>query len=169
MWDLYNEPGNSHHGTTSLPLLRNVFILARQCHPQQPLTAGIWRDTKDFKPLNDFQLSNSDIISYHDYHGSIRHEQEIKKLQALGRPLACTEYMARTQGSFFRTIMPLLKHHRVIAINWGLVTGKTNTRYAWGDPHPDGSEPDVWFHDILRPDGSPYLTQEVNFIKAQTK
>ena len=65
--------------------------------------------------------------------------------------------------------MPLLKHHRVIAINWGLVTGKTNTRYAWGDPHPDGSEPDVWFHDILRPDGSPYLTQEVNFIKAQTK
>ena len=168
MWDLYNEPGNSSHGTTSLSLLRNVFIWARQCHPQQPLTAGIWRDTNDFKPLNDFQLSNSDIISYHDYHDSIRHEQEIKKLQALGRPLACTEYMARTRGSFFRTIMPLLKRHRVIAINWGLVTGKTNTRYAWDDPHPDGSEPDVWFHDILRPDGSPYIPQEVEFIKKLT-
>ena len=74
MWDLYNEPGNSNHGTTSLPLLRNVFIWARQCHPSQPLTAGIWRETTDFKPLNDFQLSNSDIISYHDYHDSIRHE-----------------------------------------------------------------------------------------------
>ena len=33
MWDLYNEPGNSSHGTTSLSLLRNVFIWARQCHP----------------------------------------------------------------------------------------------------------------------------------------
>lgn len=73
--------------------------------------------------------------------------------------------MARTQGSFFRTIMPLLKRHRVIAINWGLVTGKTNTRYAWDDPHPDGSEPNVWLHDILRPNGSPYIPQEVEFIK----
>lgn len=57
--------------------------------------------------------------------------------------------------------MPLLKRNHMIAINWGLVTGKTNTRYAWNEPHPDGSEPEVWFHDILRPDGSPYIPQEV--------
>lgn len=38
--------------------------------------------------------------------------------------------MARTHGCFFRTIMPVLKRNHVIAINWGLVTGKTNTRYA---------------------------------------
>uniref|UniRef100_UPI004028BA34 hypothetical protein n=1 Tax=Prevotella sp. TaxID=59823 RepID=UPI004028BA34 len=76
--------------------------------------------------------------------------------------------MARTHGCFFRTIMPLLKRNHVIAINWGLVTGKTNTRYAWNEPHPDSSEPEVWFHDILRPDGSPYIPQEVEFIKSLT-
>lgn len=165
MWDLYNEPGNSGHGATSLPLLRNVFRWARQCKPKQPLTAGVWQDNNTFKPLNDFQLANSDVISYHDYRDSLLHEQRIQKLRAQGRPLVCTEYMARTRGSLFRNIMPLLKRYNIVAINWGFVTGKTNTRYAWNQPHPDGSEPTPWFHDILRADGAPYDPAETKLIK----
>ena len=42
MWDLYNEPGNSKHEETSLPLLTNVFRWVRDCKPSQPITAGVW-------------------------------------------------------------------------------------------------------------------------------
>lgn len=54
------------------------------------------------------------------------------------------------------------------AINWGFVAGKTNTIYAWDQPIRDGSEPSVWFHDILRKDGTPFSIQETATIKALT-
>ena len=165
MWDLYNEPGNSGQGVASLPLLRKVFEWARSVNPSQPLTAGIWNLEKKYAPLNAFQLEHSDVISYHNYAAAPEHREEIKYLQALNRPLACTEYMARKRDSFFSTIMPLLKENKVIAINWGFVAGKTNTIFAWGTPIPDGHEPKVWFHDILRQDRTPYDPKEVQFIK----
>jgi hypothetical protein len=62
----------------------------------------------------------------------------------------------------------MLKKENVAAINWGLVSGKTNTKYAWDTPVPDGSEPKVWFHDIFRPDGAAYNQKEVDFIKSLT-
>ena len=61
--------------------------------------------------------------------------------------------------------MPVLKKENVGAINWGFVSGKTNTIYAWDTPMPDGSEPKEWFHDIFRKDGTPYKQDEVNLIK----
>ena len=82
--------------------------------------------------------------------------------------MICTEYMARTRGSKFANILPLLKQNRVGAINWGLVSGKTNTIYAWDTPMPDGSEPKVWFHDIFRKDGTPYSEDEIRLIKSLT-
>jgi hypothetical protein len=51
------------------------------------------------------------------------------------------------------------------AINWGFVSGKTNTIYQWGTPIPDGSEPKLWFHDIFRKDGTPYDVKETTFIR----
>jgi hypothetical protein len=86
-----------------------------------------------------------------------------------GRPLLCTEYMARTRGSRFENIMPLLKERKIAAINWGLVAGKSNTIYAWDSPMPDGSEPMLWFHDIFRKDGTPYKEKEVELIKSLTE
>ena len=94
--------------------------------------------------------------------------EQIKYLKMLNRPLICTEYMARTRDSFFRTIMPMLKEEKVIAINWGFVAGKTNTMFAWDDPRPDGKEPEVWFHDIFRQDGTPFCQAEIDTIKACT-
>jgi len=82
--------------------------------------------------------------------------------------MICTEYMARTRNSFFQTIMPMLKHENIGAINWGLVSGKTNTKYAWDTPMTDGSEPTVWFHDIFRPDGTSYDSTETELIKRLT-
>ena len=82
------------------------------------------------------------------------------------RPLICTEYMARKFNSKFQNVLPVLKKHHVGAINWGFVAGKTNTNFAWGEPLPDVKEPPVWFHDILRTDGTPFDQEEINVIKS---
>jgi hypothetical protein len=86
----------------------------------------------------------------------------------IGRPLICTEYMARPRNSLFSTVLPMLKKENVGAINWGFVSGKTNTIYAWDTPIPDGSEPKLWFHDIFRQDGTAYKTEETELIKKLT-
>ena len=61
--------------------------------------------------------------------------------------------------------MPILRKEDVAAINWGLVTGKTNTKYAWDTPMPDGAEPKIWFHDIFRPDGTAFDQKELAWPK----
>ncbi|WP_303310847.1 cellulase family glycosylhydrolase [Hymenobacter sp. BT730] len=162
-WDLYNEPGNSEKRTTSLPLVRNVFAWAREVNPEQPLSVGLW--AWDFTALNALQLRHSDIITYHDYEDEAWHLRVIQLLKASGRPVICTEYMARPRNSRFANIMPLLKRENVGAINWGLVEGKTNTKYAWDTPLADGSEPIEWFHEVFRQDGQPYRRDETDLIK----
>lgn len=166
LWDLYNEPGNSGKGERSMPLLTKTFGWARGAHPSQPVSAGLydWNLTS----LNQFIVANSDVITYHDYDEAPMHRHTVEVLQAFGKPLICTEYMARTRGSRFETILPILKEKKVGAINWGLVAGKTNTIYAWDTPMPDGKEPKIWFHDIFRKDGRPYDSIETKLIRNLT-
>lgn len=166
LWDLYNEPGNSDYGNRSLPLLEKIFQWGQDINPDQPLSAGVWNDHLD--QMNAYQLNHSDVITYHDYEGPAAHQRCIDTLKTYGRPLICTEYMARLRNSTFFNIMPMLKKENIAAINWGLVTGKTNTKYAWDTPMPDGSEPKIWFHDIFRPDGTPYDPKETVFIRKLT-
>jgi len=166
LWDLYNEPGNSNYQNKSLVLLKNVFQWSREINPSQPLTAGVWN--KELVDLNRYQLAASDVISYHNYENEKAHQEAIDSLKKYGRPLICTEYMARLRNSTFFNIMPLLKKENIAAINWGLVSGKTNTKYAWDTPMPDGAEPKIWFHDIFRPNGTPYSEAEVDLIRSLT-
>ncbi|QJX48423.1 1,4-beta-xylanase [Hymenobacter taeanensis] len=164
LWDLYNEPGNSGKLNSSLPLVRNVFAWAREVNPTQPLSIGLWN--WDFTALNTYQALHSDIVTYHCYDETSTHQRIIDLLETHGRPLICTEYMARTRNSRFATIMPLLKKRHVGAINWGLVDGKTNTKYQWETPLPDGSEPVEWFHEVFRKDGRPYREDEATLIRS---
>ncbi len=166
LWDLYNEPGNSGYKNKSIPLLKNAFQWGWEIRPSQPLSAGIWNNK--LTELNKIQLANSDVVTYHNYSNPKNHQHAIDTLKTYGRPLVCTEYMARRFNSLFSNIMPLLKKENVGAINWGLVAGKTNTKYAWGQPIPDGSEPALWFHEIFRKDGTPYKQEEVDVIKELT-
>lgn len=166
LWDLYNEPGNSGYKSKSLFLLSRIFSWGKQVNPDQPLSAGVW--ARELTELNTYQLANSDVITYHNYDDEKVHAQVIDSLKNYGRPLICTEYMARTRGSKFQNIMPFLKQNKVGAINWGFVAGKTNTMYAWDTPMPDGSEPKIWFHDIFRKDGSPFSQEEIDLIKSLT-
>ena len=72
--------------------------------------------------------------------------------------------MARPLESKFVTHLPVFKNESVWAISWGFVFGRTQTYNPWwskeGDPVPD-----VWFHDVLKPDGTPFDSEEAQFIK----
>ncbi|MGZ3766597.1 MAG: glycoside hydrolase family 2 TIM barrel-domain containing protein [Mucilaginibacter sp.] len=163
LWDLFNEPGNSAKNNGSAGLLANIFSWARAVDPDQPLSAGLW--DWSFEKLNTFQLTHSDVITYHDYEEPDKHQRVVQLLKANGRPVICTEYMARLRNSTFGNTMPMLKKENVGAINWGLVSGKTNTIYAWDTPMPNGEEPKLWFHDVFRKDGTYYKQEEVDLIK----
>jgi hypothetical protein len=164
LWDLYNEPGNSDYNASSMPLLKKIFEWAREIRPSQPLTAGLWYNNKDF---NEFQLENSDVITFHNYSNADDLEKQIRELLKYGRPVICTEYMARTRNSKFETHLPILKKYNVGAINWGFVSGKSNTIFPWGSK--EGSpEPATWFHDIFRTNGTAFDDKEISIIKKLT-
>jgi hypothetical protein len=162
MWDLYNEPGNNEMGATSLPLLKQTFAWARAAHPTQPLTAGVWFDNVE---LNAFQLRASDVITFHNYEEVDHLTRQIQALKTHGRPVICTEYMARPRGSRFATHLPVFKRENVGCYNWGLVKGKTQTIYPWRS-EAGAPEPALWFHDILREDGTPFSANEVKLIQS---
>ena len=190
MWDLYNEPDNVAKGKGrgplevknkkiySLALLKKVFGWAREVNPSQPLTSGLWKgnsaqwgDIKKLSTINQFMVENSDVISFHAYDASLEKvERKISELKKYNRPLFCTEYLARGLGNDFETLLPLFKKEKIGAVNWGLVDGKTNTKYPWKSwVIKFTEEPDVWHHDIFRADGTPYSNEETRFIKKMLK
>jgi hypothetical protein len=181
-WDVWNEPSNINDGSYNAAeptnkvavieaLLPKVFTYARAGLPEQPLTSAVfrgdWSDPAKLDAIEKIQLDNSDVISFHSYEKPEQFEQRVVSLEARHRPILCTEYMARPQGSTFQTILPIAKKHNVGAYNWGLVAGKTQTYLPWDSwqhPYID-REPAVWFHDIFRADGTPYSAEEVAFLK----
>jgi len=187
-WDVYNEPDNiaelagreelevKDKHIYSLALLRKAFGWVRSANPSQPLTCGVWRGERNYgsleklPPLDRYMLENSDVISFHAYDDNIEAVQvRIDQLKKYNRPVLCTEYMARTNNNTFENTMPVLKQNNVAAINWGFVSGKTNTIYPWSSWQEEfTAEPEIWFHDVLRADGTPYSEEEVELIKSLT-
>lgn len=179
-WCLYNEPENVPACHT-LPLMKKVFQWAREVAPSQPVTATIitnpfTRKVKYYErfPLITFSCENSDILSYHCYDSPQDHEDFLKMLRPFNRPIFCTEYLGRTRGSLFETTLPILRENKVAAYSFGLVNGATQCQYEWnkvedGVKIPFGEEPELWFHDIFRADGSPWSEDEVKAIKVLIK
>jgi hypothetical protein len=156
VWDLYNEPGNNHYPDQNLPLVKKVFSWAREVNPSQPITTCIWSfKNPAHKETHEFLFANSDIITFHNYGSYETMAKDIANFQSYGRPVICTEYLARTFGSKFETCMPLMKKFKVGAINWGLVFGKSQTVYPWNTPL-NSPVPEVWHHDIFYKVGKPF-------------
>jgi hypothetical protein len=182
-WDLWNEPDNEGRDRPAdVPakiarvdqLLPEVFEWARAVHPDQPLTSGVWignwTDPTKESDTTKIQLAESDVISFHNYEWPENMQARIDSLRPLHRPLLCTEYMARGAGSTFDTILPILKQERVAAINWGLVTGRTQTYLPWDSWERPYVliQPTIWFHDIFRSDDTPYRQREVDLMRQLT-
>ncbi len=110
------------------------------------------------------------MISFHDYRWPEAFEARIAELRPLHRPLICTEYMARGNGSTFDMILPIAKRERVAAINWGFVAGKTQTYLPWDSwkrPYVE-LQPAIWFHEVFRQNDMPYRQREVDLIRQLT-
>ena len=184
-WDIWNEPDNGNGSSYKdlepknknelvIALLPRAFEWARAAHPTQPLTSGVWKDDwaipEKLGPGAKIQIEMSDVISFHSYDKPEVFEKRVLSLQQYHRPLLCTEYMARGNGSTFQGTLPIAKKYNVAAINWGLVAGKTQTYLPWDSwqhPYTD-REPTIWFHEIFRTDGTPYNAEEAAFIKQVT-
>ena len=184
-WDVWNEPDNlnGHENAKNDPknkielitnLMPKVFAWVRSQNPEQPVTSGIWRGDYEkngkFDAVEQIQIENSDIITFHTYDPPEEFEKRVKFLQKLNRPVLCTEYMARPRGSTFVGYLPFAKRENVGMINWGFVEGKSQTNYpwdSWDKPYVE-YQPWIWFHDIFRTDGTPYLREETDLIKRLT-
>jgi hypothetical protein len=182
-WDVWNEPDNrggdlQQDEAAKIArvdeLLPKAFAWARSVHPRQPLTSAVWTGNWSDPALESattkIQLAESDIISFHNYDWPEIFEARIQSLQPLHRPILCSEYMARGNGSTFDTILPLAKRYNVAAINWGLVAGKTQTYFPWDSWQRPYVliQPTIWFHEVFRQDDTPYRQREVDLIRQLT-
>jgi hypothetical protein len=193
LWDLFNEPDNPNTGsygysiiprvpaasdayaTEMLPelkvkysvaLLNQTFEWARQVGPlQTPLTVAIFGT--ESKALEALLVENVDVISFHNYDnitGLANQTQHL--LDTYGRPVICSEYMARPIGSTFDPNLGYLKSESIFAFNWGFVSGRSQTIYPWDSwTRQYNTTPTMWFHDVLQQDGSPFNETEYLYIR----
>jgi len=187
-WDVWNEPWADNAGSYGkvelkpeekkrlvAVLLPQVFAWAREAGANQPLTSGVGdlsdaKDEASLEELQRIQVRESDVITFHNYDWPESFSREVAWLRRFHRPVICTEYMARSVGSTFDTVLPIAKAEHVGAINWGFVAGKTQTYFPWESwEHPYiQDDPPVWFHEVLHPDGKPYRQAEVDLIRRLT-
>lgn len=180
-WDVWNEPNNGGGGNYKptpdkkelvARLLPQVFAWARSVNPTQPLTSGVWigqhwDDMSTLDAVEKTQVTQSDVITFHDYGWPEQFERRARQMLSYGRPVICTEYMARGNGSTFDGSLPIGKRLNIGMMNWGFVDGKTQTRLPWDSWKKPYTleEPTIWFHEVFRGDGTPYRQAEVDLIR----
>ena len=187
-WDIYNEVGNPAMSAdqpalpdyenllkdtvgdaqldAALSLAEAAFGWARAEQPEQPLTAGVYEKSHRLG-VDARIIPLCDVMSFHHYEDAAGLDARIAELRAHGRPLMCTEYLNRVTGATYRTHLTTFVREGIPAFAWGLVDGKTQTKFSWAD-RPEGGvvvEPDPWFHDTLRADLSPYDPAEAAVAK----
>jgi Cellulase (glycosyl hydrolase family 5) len=187
-WDLWNEPDNPGGGNYMdkqlkgeqeriAELLPQIFDWARAKKPTQPLTSGVWIGD-DWSPgaasltaIQRTQLEHSDVITFHNYEQPEAFVSRVAQLKKYGRPLICTEWLARGAGSNVDTILPIARRENIGMINWGFVDGAIQTRFPWDSwQRPYTMEPPtVWFHDLVKADGTPYRPREAELFRRLAK
>jgi len=173
LWDLYNEPGNGSAGdhvtrdglreNVSMPLLQDVFRWAKENDPSQPVTAAPWTFEKEFDELNRFMFEKLRSCDFHCYSvsGELNERINFIRFEAKDRPMICSEYMARHRGCIFRECLPILRENGIGAVNWGLVSGKTQTVFPWKGLM-ETADLSIPFHDVFHPDGTFLVPDEAS-------
>jgi len=188
-WDVWNEPDNTNGNSYNSKepknkvelvnsLLPQVFAWVRSENPSQPLTSGLWTwwkngwhkdSSKNLTATEKIQLQNSDIITFHCYNDSATFRKQLTAVMTHGRPVICTEYLARGEKNTVITVMPIAKRYKVGMINWGFAEGKEQTKYPWDIWEKRyTADPPLWHHILFKSDYSPYKPEEIDFIKMMT-
>ena len=181
IWDIYNEPGMSNRWEVTEPNLLEMFAIAREVAPSQPLTAGVWNlcDENLDQPLHHLAqacIDNSDVISYHNYGSYETNIRIIQKLREYHRPLFNTEWLHRLMHNTVQELFPLFYLEHIGCYNWGFVAGLYQTyepyEYLWTN-YEKGLAPDIdftkWQHDLFRPSLRPYDPHEIELIQKFTR
>ncbi|MCG8526180.1 MAG: glycoside hydrolase family 5 protein [Opitutales bacterium] len=194
-WELYNEPGRGQgltgdmestsvkgaFGDQSKQLVYDSWVWAREVNPSQPITSTTLGSVgkKNIK----INRINSDLHSLHSYGNLEATRGRITTYFEDNRPLIMTEWLGRP-NSLPAEMLPYFKEHKIGAINWGFVAGKSQTTFHWRsrqnrdvyqerkdgnvfdltDPIPE-PESGIWFHDLFRLDGTPYDPAEIEVFK----
>lgn len=159
LWDLYNEAPKA-----ARPIVEMIFQWAREVNPSQPLSV-CWQG-------HDL----SDVITFHTYarpgfetanRNSLGWDflTELDWARAWGRPMVCTEWLARPFGNTIQAILPFYERYHIGWFVWGLcAVGPAQYQFPWD--WPMGSPPpEKWFHCLLYPDGTPYSAEEILLIR----
>ena len=161
----YHNLGYAHQNLDELEQAIKIYIEVYEKKNQLLGPDNI--DTLD--DCKRIQLANSDVVSFHSYGDPPSLERCLVNLATYDRPLLCTEFMARPNGSVFDPHLRMLRDHGVAAYCWGFVNGKSQTIYPWDSwTKSYDAPPPVWFHDILEPDGTPFSPVEVDAIRSVT-
>jgi len=195
MWELYNEPGRGDGpqddiGEKSNRLVLDSWKWAREAAPSQPVTSTT-RGSIGERNIA-INRANADVHSIHCYGGPENLRGAIEEYRRDGRPVFVTEWLARKHGSTVAECLPVMKELGVPAIQWGFVSGKSGTIWPWSSRKrqgPDGEpltvdelraagevvrpgeefpEPELWFHDLLRMDGTPFDEAELEWFRKLT-
>jgi hypothetical protein len=178
-WDLYNEPGNEAVFTRaasrdprgplalhSMALAEASFGWVRAARPSQPLTSGVWNP--GWSEHNRRLLELSDVASFHHYLGLAHLRAFVGELRAAGRPLLCTEWLARGLGSLPASHLPYFREERIGCFHWGLVNGRTQTHLPW-PAFAKLAEGGLWHHDLFHPDGTPWDAAEIALFRSHLR
>ena len=102
-------------------------------------------------------------MSFHSYEPEPDLVRTIDRLERIGRPLLCTEWMGRPTSPV--ALASVLHDRGVGAFVWGLVDGRTQTRYPWTSWFRRTPADRPWFHELLHADGRPYDQGEVALLR----
>jgi hypothetical protein len=178
-WDLFNEPDSPNPAWAHRDprrkaarigeLLELVWDWAAAADPAQPLTVGIFelpgaKHPERVSHVARTALERSDVISFHCYRPEAGLIATIDRLARLGRPLLCTEWMGRPASPV--ALARVLRDRNVGCWTWGLVDGRTQTRFPWTSWVRRGDEAMPWFHELLHADGTPYDESEVTLLRS---
>ena len=176
VWDLYNEPGNCLRGEVTIPNLKEMFKLAWDIRPDQPLTASSFNFFQ-CPEVDKIALEYSDITNFHMYGNYESNIKALHKLKQLERPLVNTEWLHRIFHCDVKDIFPLYFLEKVGCYCWGFVAGLSQTYEPWesiwqsveNGTLPAGYDISRWQHDLMRPNLRPYDPKEIAIIKEYCK
>lgn len=159
-WEIYNEPAPQSSQLRAL-----AYNWIAEVGPSQPVIS-CWDDNP-----------STDIVDVHRYDGNFQNwaqgiylnpakgavvtEAGARWYQGrsdLGSPLRVVEFLQQQRRDPFVSYVP------GVFINWEVMIGNSNTRWAWGSP--EGTrEPSTPFHGLLFPDGTPFSFTEAAAIR----
>jgi hypothetical protein len=139
-WDLYNEPWPD-----CLDILETVFMRARAAAPMQPLSScWLSQDISDITTFHCYERPGAKANVQDSGCTFTPFDEELARAEATGRPMLCTECLARSFGNELAAFLPYYRARKVAFTYGGCAREARNIIFPgtgrWAARNrPDGS------------------------------